>query len=154
LRSNEVRQIVADLSSFVIAAGVAGADYGIAGLVRAIGDASRLCRIAGHAAGRRPVETSNDSNPRQYLLTAVTDDQARQRAELLLQPLRDATDGALLDTLNVYLLSECSTSGAARRLGVHRNSVIKRLARIESLLGINLDDDDTRLALRIACRAL
>jgi DNA-binding PucR family transcriptional regulator len=37
---------------------------------------------------------------------------------------------------------------------VHRNSVIKRLARIESLLGIDLDDDDTRLALRIACRAL
>jgi purine catabolism regulator len=154
LRSNEVRQIVADLSGFVIAAGVAGAEYGIAGLVRAIGDASRLCRIAGHAAGRRPVETSNDSNPRQYLLTAVTDDQARQRAELLLQPLRDAADTALLDTLNVYLLSECSTSGAARRLGVHRNSVIKRLARIESLLGIDLDDDDTRLALRIACRAL
>jgi len=154
LRSNEVRQIVADLSGLGIAAGVAGAEYGIAGLVRAIGDASRLCRIAGHAAGRRPVETSNDSNPRQYLLTAVTDDQARQRAELLLQPLRDAADGALLDTLNVYLLSECSTSGAARRLGVHRNSVIKRLARIESLLGIDLDDDDTRLALRIACRAL
>jgi PucR family transcriptional regulator, purine catabolism regulatory protein len=154
LRSNEVRQIVADLSGLVIAAGVAGAEYGITGLVRAIGDASRLCRIAGHAAGRRPVETSNDSNPRQYLLTAVTDDQARQRAELLLQPLRDAADGALLDTLNVYLLSECSTSGAARRLGVHRNSVIKRLARIETLLGIDLDDDDTRLALRIACRAL
>jgi DNA-binding PucR family transcriptional regulator len=37
---------------------------------------------------------------------------------------------------------------------VHRNSVIKRLARIESLLGIDLDDDDTRLALRIACRAV
>jgi PucR-like helix-turn-helix protein/diguanylate cyclase with GGDEF domain len=154
LRSNEIRQIVADLSGYMIAAGVAGAEYGITGLVRAIGDASRLCRIAGHAAGRRPVETSSDSNPRQYLLTAVTDDQARQRAELLLQPLRDAADGALLDTLNVYLLSECSTSGAARRLGVHRNSVIKRLARIESLLGIDLDDDDTRLALRIACRAL
>jgi hypothetical protein len=154
LRSNEIRQIVADLSGFVIAAGVAGAEYGIAGLVRAIGDASRLCRIAGHAPGRRPVETSSDSNPRQYLLTAVTDDQARQRADLLLQPLRDAADGALLDTLNVYLLSECSTSGAARRLGVHRNSVIKRLARIESLLGIDLDDDDTRLALRIACRAV
>lgn len=154
LRSNDVRQIVADLSGYVLAAGVAGAEYGIAGLVRAIGDASRLCRIAGHAAGRRPVETSTDSNPRQYLLTAVTDDQARQRAELLLQPLRDAADGALLETLNVYLLSECSTSAAARRLGVHRNSVIKRLTRIGSLLGVDLADDDTRLALRIACRAL
>ncbi|MDT5267020.1 MAG: hypothetical protein QOI90_3646 [Mycobacterium sp.] len=154
LRSNEVRQIVADLSGFVIAAGVAGAEYGIAGLVRAIGDASRLCRIAGHAAGRRPVETASDSNPRQYLLTAVTDDQARERAELLLQPLRNAADGVLLDTLTVYLLSECSTAATARRLGVHRNSVIKRLTRIQSLLGVDLDDDDTRLALRIACRAL
>lgn len=154
LRNNEVRQIVADLSEHRIAAGVAGAEYGIAGLVRAIGDAARLCRIAGHAPGRRPVETSSDSNPRHYLLTAVTDDQARQRAEQLLQPLRDAADAALLDTLNVYLLSECSTSGTARRLGVHRNSVIKRLTRIQALLGVDLDDDDTRLALRIACRAL
>jgi purine catabolism regulator len=154
LRSNEVRQIVADLSGHMIAAGVAGADYGVSGLVRAIGDAARLCRIAGHTAGRRPVETSSDSNPRQYLLTAVTDDQARQRAELLLQPLRTATDGALLDTLTVYLLCECSTSATARRLGVHRNSVIKRLTRIQSLLGVDLEDDDTRLALRIACRAL
>lgn len=154
LRSNAVRQIVADLSSYAIAAGVAGAEYGLPGLVRAIGDASRLCRIAGHAPGRRPVETSSDSNPRQYLLTAVTDEQARHRAEVLLQPLVEAADGALLDTLNVYLLAECSTAEAARRLGVHRNSVIKRLTRIESLLGVDLHDDDTRLALRIACRAL
>lgn len=154
LRSNDVRQIVAELSEHRIAAGVAGAEYGLSGLVRAIDEAARLSRIAGHTAGRRAVETSNDSNPRQYLLAAVTDEQARQRAELLLQPLRDAADGALLDTLNVYLLSECSTSATARRLGVHRNSVIKRLARIQSLLGVDLDDDDTRLALRIACRAL
>lgn len=154
LRSNEVRQIVADLSGHRIAAGVAGAEYGLSGLVRAIGDATRLCRIAGHSAGRRHVETSSDSNPRQYLLTAVTDDEARQRAELLLQPLLTATDSALLDTLTVYLLCECSTAAAARRLGVHRNSVIKRLARIQTLLGADLDDDDTRLALRIACRAL
>ncbi|MCV7256241.1 helix-turn-helix domain-containing protein [Mycobacterium hackensackense] len=154
LRANEVRQIVADLAEHDIAAGVAGADYGIAGLVRAIDDAARLCRIAGHAPGRRPVETASDANPRQYLLTAVTDEQARQRAQLLLEPLRSAADDALLDTLNVYLLSECSTAAAARRLGVHRNSVLKRLDRIRSLLGVDLDDDDTRLALRIACRAL
>jgi hypothetical protein len=154
MRGNEVRQIVADLSSHPVAAGVAGAEYGIAGLVRAIGDAARLCRIAGHAPGRRAVETASDSNPRQYLLTAVSDEQARHRAELLLHPLRDAADDALLDTLNVYLLCECSTSATARRLGVHRNSVIKRLTRIRALLGVDLDDDDTRLALRIACRAL
>jgi PucR family transcriptional regulator, purine catabolism regulatory protein len=154
LRSNEVRQIVADLSNYHIAAGVAGAHYGIAGLVRAVDDAARLSRIAGHAPGRRAVETASDSNPRQYLLTAVTDEQARHRAQLLLQPLRDAADAALLDTLSVYLLCECSTSATARRLGVHRNSVIKRLARIRSLLDVDLDDDDTRLALRIACRAL
>lgn len=153
LRANEVRQIVADLAVHRIAAGVAGAEYGITGLLRAIGDAARLCRIAGYAPGRRPVETTSESNPRQYLLTAVTDEQARHRAELLLAPLRAAADDALLDTLSVYLLCECSTSATARRLGVHRNSVIKRLARIRTLLGVDLDDD-TRLALRIACRAL
>jgi DNA-binding PucR family transcriptional regulator len=72
----------------------------------------------------------------------------------LLRPLRETADDALLETLNVYLLSECSTASTARRLGVHRNSVLKRLLRIQSLLGVDLDDDDTRLALRVACRAL
>lgn len=154
LRGNEVRQLVADLASHRIAAGVAGGEYGLTGLVRAIGDAARLSRIAGHAPGRRSVETASEATPRQYLLTAVTDDQARHRAQLLLQPLSAAADDALLDTLNVYLLCECSTTATARRLGVHRNSVIKRLSRIRALLGVDLDDDDTRLALRIACRAL
>lgn len=154
LHGNDVRQIVADLSMPGVAAGVSGPEYGVTGLVRAIGEAVRLCRIAGHGAGRRPVETSSDSNPRQYLLTAVTDDQARRLGELLLRPLQETADDALLETLNVYLLSECSTASTARRLGVHRNSVLKRLLRIQTLLGVDLDDDDTRLALRVACRAL
>ena len=62
LRGNEVRQIVEDLSSYHVAAGLAGTHYGLTGLVRAIGDAERLSRIAGHAPGRRAVETASDSN--------------------------------------------------------------------------------------------
>ncbi|MFT4043852.1 MAG: helix-turn-helix domain-containing protein [Gordonia sp. (in: high G+C Gram-positive bacteria)] len=153
LHVNEIRQVIADMSAFLLVAGVAAPAYGVAGLVRAIDDAIRLSRIAGTGAGRRSVETASEANPRQGLLTAVTDDHIRRNAELLLAPLVRSADTELLETLDVYLRCECSTTATATRLGVHRNSVAKRLSRIQALLAVDLADDDTRLALRIACRS-
>ena len=37
-------------------------------------------------------------------------------------------------------------------LGVHRNTVGARIARIEALLGVDLSVPDDRLALHLACR--
>jgi len=38
-------------------------------------------------------------------------------------------------------------------LGVHRNTVSDRIARVERLLGVDLSDPETRLALHLATRA-
>ena len=39
-------------------------------------------------------------------------------------------------------------------LGLHRNTVANRMRRIAGLLGVALDDAETRLSLQLACRML
>jgi PucR family transcriptional regulator, purine catabolism regulatory protein len=51
----------------------------------------------------------------------------------------DAAHGtALLDSLRVLLEHDSNVSAAARELGVHRNTVIHRMAQVEALTGRNL----------------
>lgn len=77
---------------------------------------------------------------------------ARAFAESALAPLAD--DATLLDTLATYLDSGNSVTTTASRLGVHRNTVNGRLARISEMLSVDLNKPDVRLAFQLACRAL
>lgn len=58
----------------------------------------------------------------------------------------------LLHTLSVYLETHCQISETAKRLFVHRNTVIYRLEKCEELLGRSLKDADTTFHLRLAFR--
>jgi len=59
-----------------------------------------------------------------------------------------------LHLLRYYLLSERSLSVTARHLHLHRNSVIYRLGKIETILGVDLDDPEVRLRLLISFKIL
>ncbi|RYM05042.1 PucR family transcriptional regulator [Sporolactobacillus sp. THM7-7] len=61
-------------------------------------------------------------------------------------------DHALLHTLFVYLESNCQISETAKKLYVHRNTVIYRIEKCENLLGIQLKDPGTTFRLRFAFR--
>ncbi|MED3790991.1 PucR family transcriptional regulator [Niallia alba] len=58
----------------------------------------------------------------------------------------------LLNTLSVYLETHCQISETAKRLYVHRNTVIYRLEKCEELLGKSLKDPETTFHLRFAFR--
>ncbi|MGP7818474.1 PucR family transcriptional regulator [Niallia sp. 01092] len=58
----------------------------------------------------------------------------------------------LLTTLSVYLETHCQISETAKRLFVHRNTVIYRLEKCEELLGRSLKDADITFHLRLAFR--
>lgn len=51
--------------------------------------------------------------------------------------------------LEVYLSCECEASSAARRLSMHRNSLLYRIHRIEQRFGIQLGNAATRERMRI-----
>jgi len=56
----------------------------------------------------------------------------------------------LIDTLRAWLEANSSPKEAARRMGVHRNTVLYRLERIRTVTGYDLDDADTRFRLQLA----
>jgi len=51
-----------------------------------------------------------------------------------------ANDRALVSCLRVYLACGCNIAAAARRLCIHRNTLIYRLEKAERLLGVALKD--------------
>ncbi|TDL32666.1 PucR family transcriptional regulator [Jeotgalibacillus sp. S-D1] len=58
----------------------------------------------------------------------------------------------LLQTLFVYMETHCQISETAKRLFVHRNTVVYRLEKCEELLGIPIKDPDFTLQIRLALR--
>ncbi|WP_121660874.1 PucR family transcriptional regulator [Metabacillus litoralis] len=58
----------------------------------------------------------------------------------------------LLHTLSVYLETHCQLSETAKRLYVHRNTVIYRLEKCEEMIGRSLKEPDETLRLRLAFR--
>ncbi|MGM0876946.1 MAG: PucR family transcriptional regulator [Bacillota bacterium] len=58
----------------------------------------------------------------------------------------------LLHTLSVYLETHCQLSETAKRLYVHRNTVIYRLEKCEEIIGRSLKEPDETLRLRLAFR--
>ncbi|MDT7797769.1 MAG: hypothetical protein QOI78_1202 [Actinomycetota bacterium] len=123
---------------------------GLAATVAEASDASRL-------AATRP-ETGHflhvdQLGMAQLLLEWTRTDTFEPAARALVAPLRDAP-GDLVRTLASYLDAESSIAETATVLGVHRNTVAARIARIEQLLGVDLSRPDERLALHLASRAV
>ncbi|PLS08513.1 PucR family transcriptional regulator [Neobacillus cucumis] len=59
---------------------------------------------------------------------------------------------SLLETLLVYLETHCQISETAKRLFVHRNTVVYRIEKCEEILGKSLKDPETTLQIRLALR--
>lgn len=59
---------------------------------------------------------------------------------------------SLLETLSVYLETHCQISETAKRLFVHRNTVVYRIEKCEEILGRSLKDSETTLQIRLALR--
>ncbi|GAB3867302.1 hypothetical protein GCM10028801_41070 [Nocardioides maradonensis] len=89
---------------------------------------------------------------------AIVEDADRAAfARDVLRPLGDpATEPArtLLATLHTWLRSHGSNERTARALEIHRNTVRHRLAQVETLLQVDLDEADTRATLWLATRWL
>jgi len=62
-------------------------------------------------------------------------------------------NGHLVDTLRAYLAADRSVGAAAASLRMHRNTLTKRLERIEVLLGLSLSANDDLVSLTLGLRA-
>jgi PucR family transcriptional regulator, purine catabolism regulatory protein len=158
--------IGAELADELVAALAAEGEPCLVGLSEECRDLGRASSLYSHAlqalaAGRAP-RSGRDAagamlyeqlGPRRAALDALDDAILAGLAERCLAPLRAADRGGasrLVDSLACYLRHDCRVGDAAVELAVHRNTLCKRLARVERTLGVDLgavgDLVDVRLA--------
>lgn len=91
----------------------------------------------------------------ELILGALGGEPAAQLAAAL-DGLRDAAGvhGQLTDTLRVFLAENGAQRASATRLGIHRQTLLARIQRIEELTGLSMDRADDRAAAWLALRAL
>jgi hypothetical protein len=135
-----------------IVLGVGRTHRGVSGLLRSMAEA----RLAAHLARQGDAGSiqwfDQASAPAVLAWLPVTD--IAEVAELCLPDLMTARDRAsLVDTVLALLDCGGSLSHASQRLGVHRNTVLSRVARARQL-GLAFDDPAQRLALHVLCYAL
>jgi sugar diacid utilization regulator len=134
-----------------LSAGVGGALAGTAGLRRSLQEAQEACLLARTEDVPAAVERVDPMNVKRLLIGWYASGPLRDVAAGLIEPLVSVDPGGdLVRTLRAYLDHESNSTTAAHALGVHRNTVINRLDRIRSLLPIDLDRADERLAVHLA----
>lgn len=138
----------AALASFRVATGVGSLQSGTAGLTVTLGEARDAARLASDLERSGWFVHVDRLGLGQLLLAGTAGDTLARAAESLLAPLSDRER----ETLAVYLDEESSIVATGRRLGLHRNTVTTRIQRIQTLLGADLSDSETRLALQLATR--
>jgi purine catabolism regulator len=109
-----------------------------------------------HAAQTRAgIQRFDDLSLHSVVLDAVPTLRLDAVADTILNALdsRDAEGQELLRTLEVFLRHNGHVGTASGETGVHRQTLVKRLSRIEELLDVSLDSPDDRGALWFALSA-
>ncbi|ROO85639.1 CdaR family transcriptional regulator [Actinocorallia herbida] len=142
------------LPPVTIAAGGAVTDF--PGVRPAFGEAADVvlaARAGGPHSKPRSCHRIQDIRLRGLLYTLRDDPRLQAFAERTLGPLllRDARDGGgLVRTLAAYLGLRGNKSLAAQELGISRPTLYERLARIQRLLQLDLDDPEAATSLHAA----
>lgn len=133
-----------------LAAGVAGPKSGVTGAHFALVQAEHALVIGRGLHGPGRTTHFDELGPYCFVLNQPTHE-VRAFAERMLGPLvADDRHAELVDTLEAYLRMQGNLNSVARQLFLHRNTVRHRLRRIAKLTGADLEDPDSRLALRLA----
>jgi sugar diacid utilization regulator/putative methionine-R-sulfoxide reductase with GAF domain len=136
--------------------GIGNLAQGVGELARSHIEARQALRLTRRAGGRGRVASYRSLGAFRLLLEVQSPEALRRFVDELLGPLlkyAQPRDTPLLDTLEALSGARWVRRAAARKLGIHINSMTYRVERIESLTGLQLDDPETRVAVSIALRA-
>jgi DNA-binding PucR family transcriptional regulator len=153
--SRALRRFTAGASRIRVHAGIGRPSYGISGLRDSLAESKEVATVAQAGGDAFGVQHVDEMGVRRILLGWYASESFAEFARTLLGPLLAVDgDGELLMTLESYLDNESSATLTAAHLAVHRNTVMNRLERLRTLLAVNLDSPDERLAVQLACRVV
>jgi DNA-binding PucR family transcriptional regulator len=140
-----------------IDAGVSSALSGLHLVPRAAGQARLALRHAGLVGGDDCRVVAFDGLGRRYqVLDSLPDQQLQDLADAVVGRLAEVDregHSELLKTLEAYLACGGAVAEAATQLYVHRNTLRKRVARIEEALGVDLGTSGGRTEAYLGVRA-
>jgi DNA-binding PucR family transcriptional regulator len=113
---------------------------------------ARLALDLGERLRLREVCGFDDLRVDSVLLELAQEADGREFSAELLDPLRNERDGSLLEVARVYVEAGGNLNEAARRLSVHRNTMLYKLDRISKLLQRDVKAPDNQFALWLAIR--
>jgi purine catabolism regulator len=133
---------------------VGRAAEGLDAALASLHDAVDLARGRRRRPGKGPHLRRAENRPLVQLVTALRDDhRVLEHGERMLAPLivHDLTrTGDLLDVLEAMLAHPGNRTAAASASHLSRSVFYQRIALIEELLGVDLDDGETQTALHLA----
>ncbi|MGW6979775.1 PucR family transcriptional regulator [Streptomyces sp. NPDC054932] len=132
-----------------VTAGVADPVRGLADLPAAWEQAVAAARAAVAQPRLGPVAQWSAIGPYRLLATLAADPVDDPAARTLLTPAHRE----LARTAEVFLDCAGQAGRAAAALGIHRQTLYYRLARVEQLTGLDLDEGEDRLLLHMALKA-
>ncbi|WES62980.1 PucR family transcriptional regulator [Microbacter sp. GSS18] len=142
----------ADADRLVVSVGRAGSDFD--GALVSLHEAVDLARGRRRRSGRGPQLRRAENRPLVQLVTALRDDhRVLEHGERMLAPLivHDlGRGGDLLDVLEAMLAHPGNRTAAASASHLSRSVFYQRIALIEELLDVDLDDGETQTALHLA----
>jgi len=145
--------LVANSAGVSVYAGVGRPATGLQGLRAGLTEARQAASLAGAGGSRLSVRHIDELGIQRIMLGWYGSVDFGRVVAAFLEPLvRIDPDGSLLRTLQVYQDCQSSPTGTAAALGVHRNTVMRRIDRIAATLRVDLDDPDQRLALQLVVR--
>ncbi len=148
--SGVVDEIFGELAHGGGQAGVSGS-HRIGALMTAAQESAAALRHAQHA--RVPVQRYVEMVLHSVVLDAIPELRRASVADAVLARLDEREDPELSDALTAFLQHNGHLGRASAVLGVHRQTLVKRLGVIEELLGVSLDSPDDRSALWVALSA-
>src|ERR1700737_3596997 len=136
--------------------GIGNATGEVHELPRAHDEARQSLRLARRGGATRRVASYRNLGAFRLLLEVQNPVALARFVDETLGPLVRYQEGRrtpLVDTLEQLSAQHWNRRAAARALHLHVNSLAYRVQRIEALLGLSLEDAETRVALSIALRA-
>lgn len=140
----------------VVRCGIGGVHRRAEGLRTSATDARAALAATRQAVPARDIIAIDALGLNPMLVEWYASDTTRDSVDDMLAPLAELGPQAAEDsirTLQSYLDHQSSPAKAAKDLNVHPQTIAYRLRKITSLLHVDLNDVDQRLALQLACRA-
>ncbi len=152
-------QVVATISheaGHAVAAGASRPHQSVAALPQAAREAREALRIGRRVYGPGRLVAYDDLGLYRILYALRDTPELSAFFEQTLGPLVEydrRTGLNLVETLEVFFTCHGNLTQTAKRLGLHRNSLLYRIDRIREIGRLDLEDPETRLSLQVALKA-